>query len=106
MQAEDTLPAEAHTARLRRDEALRRALENAKGRGPKAWEVWATIAAAGLFVGAPVYLATKDPLIALAAGAGSAALNITIAIHAVVRRQHAALAALIEVVQENETRRA
>jgi hypothetical protein len=106
MQAEDTLPTEAHTARLRRDQAIRRALEAVKGRGPKAWEVWVTLASSGLGFGAFVYATTRDPLVALGAGAGVAALNLSIAIHTVVRRQHAALVALIEVVQENETRRA
>jgi hypothetical protein len=106
MSSEDTLLAEAHFARLKRDEAIRRALEAAKGRGPKAWEVWVTVATSGLVFGAFVYAATKDPLVALGTGAGSAALNLSIALHTVVRRQHAALVALIEVVQENEKRRA
>jgi hypothetical protein len=105
MPVENGLPTEAHAAMLRRDEVIRRALESASGRGPQRWEVWAALASAGLVVGPLVYFATKDPFVAIAAGAGVAALNLAVTSHSEMRKQHAALVALIEVVQKNENRR-
>jgi Flp pilus assembly protein TadB len=79
---------------------MRRALEEFENsRGPKEWEIWSTLAYAALLV-LVVYVATKDLFVASASAAGLAALNLAMSNHRETRKQHAALAALVELVRE------
>jgi Flp pilus assembly protein TadB len=100
MRTDSELPAEAYAAILSRDKAMRRALEEFQNsRGPKEWEIWATLAHAAVLV-LIVYFATKDLFVALASAAGLAAWNLARTNHRETRKQRAALAALVELVLE------
>jgi hypothetical protein len=101
MLSETELPSEAHIAALKRDEAIRRALDHASERTLSRSGVWAAYLTAALIFGG-VYAATKDPFVALASGVSVGAMNIAVTTYLAARKMQGALLALIEVVRDKE----
>jgi hypothetical protein len=95
------LPGEAHIAELKRDQAIRRALDQASERPLSRSGVWAAYVTAAVVL-ASVYVATKDPFVALASGVSIGAMNIAVTTYLAARKMQGALVALIGVVREKE----
>jgi len=95
------LPAEAHIAALKRDEALRKALDQASERTLSRTGLWSAYMTVGL-LSCLVYFTTKDLFVALAAGGSVGAMNIAVTTYLAARKMQGALRALIEFVREKE----
>jgi hypothetical protein len=105
MSAKIELPAEFYADRLKRDEVIFQALKYAREPGPRSSEFWYLLPGAIMFA-ALAYGATRDPFVTMASGASLVALILAVSSHRTTRKLHATLAALVEVVQENERRKA
>jgi len=105
MSAKNELPAEVIADILKRDEVSWQALNYAREPGPRSSEFWYLLPAA-IMIASFAYFATRDPFITMASGASWAALILAVSNHRTTRKLHATLAALIDVVQEYEGRRA
>lgn len=105
MSAKIELPAEVIADILKRDEVRWQALKYAREPGPRSSDFWYLLPAAIMIVFFG-YVATKDPIVAMASGASWLALILAVSNHRTTRKLHATLAALVEVVQENERRKA
>ena len=98
------LPDEAHLAFLKRDEAIRKALEQASQHTLSGRELWFALAnAVVLFFS--TYFATNDPFVAFACGVSVSALTLAATIFRAARKMQSALLALIEVSRDKEGRK-
>ena len=97
------LPVEVHLASLKRDEAIRKALEQASQHPLSNRDVWFAFAFAVMLFFS-TYFATKEPFVALAFGFSVAALNLAVTVFRAARKMQAALLALIEVSRDKEGR--
>jgi hypothetical protein len=104
MSAKIELPAEVDTHILKREEAIFQALKYAREPGPRGSEFWYLLPTA-ILIAFSAYVATKDPFVAGASAASWLALMLAVSSHRTSRKLHATLAAIVEVVLENERRR-